>query len=186
VGNKGGYCTLSFIPTLGTMILGLIAGGWLKGDGTGWIKAGKMVVAGGLFLAAGFLVDAFGACPSVKRIWTPAWVLFSGGWCFLLLAAFYTVIDVMDYRTWSFPLRVIGMNSIAAYCIADGRFVREFITSSFQTHLGWTWTWLVQSVGEARQPLFEAYQPLAMGVVLLTAYWLILFWMYWRGIFLRI
>ncbi len=32
--NGGGYATLSFIPTLGTMILGLIAGGWLKGDGS--------------------------------------------------------------------------------------------------------------------------------------------------------
>ena len=28
--NAGGYATLSFIPTLGTMILGLIAGGWLR------------------------------------------------------------------------------------------------------------------------------------------------------------
>ena len=30
VANDGGYLTLSFIPTLGTMILGLIAGGWLR------------------------------------------------------------------------------------------------------------------------------------------------------------
>ena len=35
-----------------------------------------------------------GVCPVVKRIWTPSWVLFSGGWCFLLLAAFYAVVDV--------------------------------------------------------------------------------------------
>ena len=31
VENGGGYLTLSFIPTLGTMILGLIAGRWLRG-----------------------------------------------------------------------------------------------------------------------------------------------------------
>ena len=30
VGNGGGYSTLSFIPTLGTMILGLLAGGVLR------------------------------------------------------------------------------------------------------------------------------------------------------------
>ena len=30
VANEGGYLTLSFIPTLGTMILGLIAGRWLR------------------------------------------------------------------------------------------------------------------------------------------------------------
>ena len=35
VANGGGYLTLSFIPTLGTMILGLIAGGWLRDVGAG-------------------------------------------------------------------------------------------------------------------------------------------------------
>ena len=30
----------------------------------------------------------------MKRIWTPSWTLFSGGWCFLLLAAAYAMIDV--------------------------------------------------------------------------------------------
>src|SRR6058998_3110628 len=32
--NEGGWSTLSFIPTLGTMILGLLAGEWLKGNGS--------------------------------------------------------------------------------------------------------------------------------------------------------
>ena len=181
LGNGGGYCTLSFIPTLGTMILGLIAGGWLKGGGTGWQKTARLALAGAAFLAAGYAADAFGICPSVKRIWTPAWTLFSGGWCFLLLAAFYTVIDVMDFRTWSFPLRVVGMNSIAAYCIADGHVVREFIAGAFQTHIGFGAfdAWF-------RDYHPEVYHPFVLGVVLLSVYWLILFWMYRRGIFLRI
>ena len=33
--NGGGYSTLSFIPTLATMILGLIAGKWLKNNSSG-------------------------------------------------------------------------------------------------------------------------------------------------------
>src|SRR4029450_11670252 len=74
---NGGYCTLNFIPTLGTMILGLIAGGWLKSDKSNSKKVVWLVVAGGCALAAGFLLDRFGICPSIKRIWTPAWVLYS-------------------------------------------------------------------------------------------------------------
>ncbi len=35
VANGGGYLTLSFIPTLATMLLGLLAGGWLRGPGPG-------------------------------------------------------------------------------------------------------------------------------------------------------
>ncbi|MEI2679237.1 MAG: hypothetical protein V9G29_16095 [Burkholderiaceae bacterium] len=50
------------------------------------------------------------------------------------MAGFYAVVDARGWKGWSFPLVVIGMNSIAAYCIAhlwDG-----FIASSFKTHLG--------------------------------------------------
>ena len=41
--NGGGYATLSFIPTLGTMILGLIAGGWLRLEEAPWKKIGSFV-----------------------------------------------------------------------------------------------------------------------------------------------
>ena len=172
--NTGGYATLSFIPTLGTMILGLIAGGWIKGGGTGWNKVGRLTLAGLAGLVLGIAANYFGVCPIVKRIWTPSWVLFSGGWCFLFLAAFYAIMDVMRLQTWAFPLRVIGMNSIAAYCMAD--LMRSFIIGTLHTHLG----------VEAFQYWGEAYEPFAIGVVVLTVYWLILFWMYRRGIFLRI
>jgi len=172
--NGGGYATLSFIPTLGTMILGLIAGGWLKGGGTGWSKAGWLALAGVAGLALGIAADSYGICPSVKRIWTPAWTLFSGGWCFLFLAGFYAVMDVMQLQTWAFPLRVVGMNSIAAYCMAA--LIHPFIVGTLRTHLG----------SDVFKVWGEAYEPLAIGAVVLTVYWLILFWMYRRGIFLRI
>src|SRR6266851_2163691 len=84
VANGGGYLTLSFIPTLGTMILGLIAGRWLRER----VPIGKLVVAGIIGIAAGALLHFAGICPVVKRIWTLSWTLFSGGICFLFLAAF--------------------------------------------------------------------------------------------------
>ncbi|MGH9651409.1 MAG: acyltransferase family protein, partial [Terriglobales bacterium] len=112
--NDGGYATLSFIPTLGTMILGLLAGGVLRSDRTPAARVRWFVAAGGLGIASGWLLGALGLCPVVKRIWTPSWTLFSGGWCLLLAAAFYAVIDAKGYKRWAFPLVVIGMNSIAA------------------------------------------------------------------------
>src|SRR6185295_13101943 len=116
--NEGGYSTLSFIPTLGTMILGLIAGRWLQRDWSAMKKLGVLILMGAICLAAGYAADYFGICPSVKRIWTPAWVLYSGGWCFLILAGFYATLDAVGLSGWAFPLRVIGMNSIAAYVMA--------------------------------------------------------------------
>ena len=80
------------------------------------------------------LLHFAGICPIVKRIWTPAWTLFSGGLCFLFLAAFCWLTEVKGYRKWAFPLVVIGANSIAAYLMAH--LWERFILDSFRIHLG--------------------------------------------------
>ena len=80
VANEGGYLTLSFIPTLGTMILGLVAGRWYRTFAP-IIPLKRFVVAGVIGIAAGLLLHFTGICPVVKRIWTPSWTLFSGGIC---------------------------------------------------------------------------------------------------------
>jgi predicted acyltransferase len=171
--NDGGYLTLSFIPTLGTMILGLIAGQWLRASAPR-IPMKRLLLAGVIGIAAGLLLHVTGICPVVKRIWTPSWTLFSGGVCFLFLAAFSWVIEVKGYKKWSFFLVVVGMNSIAAYLIAH--LFEDFIISSFRINLG--------------QHFFQmfgtAYEPLTQGVFVLFTYWLILLWMYRRKLFLKI
>src|SRR6476659_8887665 len=43
--NEGGWSTLSFIPTLGTMILGLLTGEWLKGNKSRPEKLRGLVIA---------------------------------------------------------------------------------------------------------------------------------------------
>ena len=172
--NRGGYSTLSFIPTLGTMILGLLAGNVLCSARTTFEKTRWLALAGVVGLAAGWLLGATGVCPVVKRIWTPSWVLFSGGWCFLFLAAFYLVMDIWNRRAWAFVLVVVGMNSIAAYLIAhlfDG-----FIVKALPRHLGEA-TFLLAG---------PAYKPLLLGLGVLIVEWLLLWWMYRRKIFLRI
>lgn len=172
--NGGGYATLSFIPTLATMILGLIAGEVLRRDSARWQKVLGFVVAGGILLAAAWALNEYGICPSVKRIWTPTWVLTSGGWCLLLLAGFYTVIDWIGFRSWAFPLAVIGMNSIAAYCMAG--LWEGFVSRNLHTHFGHA----------PFEILGEAYVPLVHGAAVLLCFWLILYWMYRQKIFIRI
>ena len=109
VANPGGYATLSFIPTLGTMVLGLLAGGvLLSGAGRG--------------------VKCFGWLRRGPSAWPPDWRriitasaqssnasgrelgVYSGGICLFLLAAFYVVIEIWQLRRWAFPWIVIGMN----------------------------------------------------------------------------
>lgn len=171
--NPGGYVTLSFIPTLGTMILGLIAGGVLKSERTNGKKFLWFLLAGGLLLGVGYALGHFGICPVVKRIWTPSWTLFSGGACFLLLGGFFMVIDWAGLAAWSFPLRVIGMNSIAAYWIEATSW--GFIGAALTRHFG---TALFERAGD--------WQPVAYGGAQLFVAWCFLFWLYRNRAFLRI
>jgi predicted acyltransferase len=172
--NGGGYATLSFIPTLGTMILGLIAGGVLRSAREPAARVRWLVSAGVIAVTAGWLLGALGICPVVKRIWTPSFTLWSGGLCLLMLAGLYQAIDVRGWRRWAFPLVVVGMNSIAAYC-SEWLFMR-FIADALKTHLG-----------EGAFHVFgDAYAPLLLGACVLGIIWIVLYWMYRRRIFLRI
>jgi predicted acyltransferase len=171
--NDGGYLTLSFIPTLGTMLLGLAAGRWFQ-DAAPRIPIRKFLVAAAACSAAGLLLHFAGICPIVKRIWTPAWTLWSGGVCFFFLAAFSWVIDVRKHRRIAFPLVVIGMNSIAAYVMAE--LCRTFVENSIRINLGMGF---LNIFGEGMEPTF-------LGALTLLVYWLVLYWMFRKKIFVRI
>ncbi|AXE19754.1 DUF5009 domain-containing protein [Runella rosea] len=172
--NGGGYSTLSFIPTLGTMILGLLAGQWLKSDSEPMEKVKRFATLGVALLVVGSLLSWLGICPNVKRIWTPTWVLFSGGWCFVLLAAFYWLVDIQGWRKAFIWLIIIGTNSIAAYVISHT--IVEFIHHSIQTHVSQTYD----------QVFGITYESLVRGGLILLVEWLILRWMYRNRIFVRI
>jgi predicted acyltransferase len=171
--NGGGYLTLSFIPTLGTMLLGVIAGRWFH-ENAPKIPLRKFAIAAIALMAAGLLLHFTGICPIVKRIWTPSWTLWSAGVCFAFLAAFSWVTDVKGYRKVALPLVVVGMNSIAAYLFAH--LWEEFILNSFKIHLGMRF---LNMFGAGLEPLF-------LGVLTMMAYWVILWWLFKKRIFIRI
>ncbi len=172
--NGGGYSTLSFIPTLGTMTLGLIAGQWLKNATSASLLVRRFLITAVILFVSGLALDLAGINPIVKRIWTPAWVLFSGGWCFVLLAGFYFLVDMKQNKSWFLPLIVIGTNSIAAYIIAHT--IDGFIADSFRIHIG----------PDYNSFLGEAYRPFVTGVIILIVEWWILYWMYTKKLFIKI
>jgi len=172
--NGGGYLTLNFVPSLATMIFGLLAGGLLRGERPAVGKFWMLIGLGLGGLATGWVLDQSGLCPSVKRIWTPSWAIFSAGWTCLLLGGFYGTIDLKGYRGWSFPLLVVGMNSIAMYCMAH--LFDRFIRDGLKIHLG-------RHVFEF---LGAPYEPIVQRAAILFVLWLICLWLYSRKIFLRI
>jgi predicted acyltransferase len=169
--SEGGYATLNFVPSLATMILGLMAGELLRKPSLSpRQKFLRLALAGVGCLAAGAVLGET-LCPIVKRIWTPSWVLSSAGWTFAMLAAFFWVIDVRGRRGWAFPLAVVGMNSIAMYCMSQT--LKPWTRRTLQTHLG--------------QDIFQGdYAPVVQSLAVLAVLWLFCFWMYRQKIFVRI
>lgn len=168
--NKGGYATLNFVPSLATMIIGLLCGELLRSPRTSRKKIRALLI-GGLVLVVAGAITGFTVCPIVKRIWTPSWALFSGGLVVWLLAAFYWVIDVAGYRKWSQFLIVVGMNSIAIYLMSQ--LLRPWVRDTLKIHLG--------------PDLFRGdYGAIWQQSLTLLLFWLVCWWMYRRKIFLRI
>ncbi|MCX7420347.1 MAG: DUF5009 domain-containing protein [Planctomycetia bacterium] len=194
--NDGGYQTLNFIPSLATMLFGLMAGTLLRSGASDSDKVKWLLKAGACCFAVSMALDTsiwpitipscdWHLAPIVKRIWSPGWAVFSTGWTFWMLAAFYWVIDVRQWRLWSWPLVIVGMNSIAMYVMAQ--LMKNWVGASMKTHLttvdaifGWQQGIAFKIFGE-----YPLATPLGHAARLFGL-WLICVWLYRRKIFVRV
>ena len=172
--SGGGYCTLSFIPTLGTMILGLIAGKWLQAAGSFSIRTLWFLGAAAACMLLAWVLDRQGLCPIVKRIWTPSWTLWSGGICFAWLWVLHAVCDVGRVSGWGGFWKVIGANSIVAYVMSWT--LEQPIHAAIERHFGW----LVDKIGN------EVLQSFLIGATTLAIFWYVLWWLKRHRLHVRI
>lgn len=172
--NGGGYQTLNFIPSIATMLFGSVVGTFLCARPPAQLVLIRLVGGGVLMLLAGLGMDMLGFCPLVKRIWTPSWTLFSTGWCFLMLAGFYAVVDGLKWRWWVYPLVIAGMNSILLYVMSQ--LMRPWTGATLRCHLGENYASF----------LGAKYAPLVEANAILLVFWLIVWWLSRQKIFVRI
>ena len=119
---------ISTIPAIATGLMGIFAGELLRTSDETLSKNNKVVyllAAGIVSLLLCLVWDFF--FPINKNLWTSSFVLCAGGFSTLLLAFFYWIVDVLNYRKWTFFFVVIGMNSIVIYMV--GRYIDFAYTS---------------------------------------------------------
>ncbi|QDT70030.1 hypothetical protein MalM25_29750 [Planctomycetes bacterium MalM25] len=174
--NPEGYNTLNFVPSLATMILGLLAGERLRtgGERGAAFTLGWLLGVGAVLIAIGVLIDSIGVCPMVKKLWTPSFALASGGICLVILGVLYAIIDVAGWRRWAWPAEVVGRNPLAVYVMTWT--LAAWLMSNLVTHLGEA---CFSAFGEAYAPLLGN---LAVGSLLLMIAW----WMDSRKVYVRL
>ena len=204
--NAGGYQTLNFIPSIATMIFGLMAGIVLKGDRDESQRLRWLFKAGLVCFVVSLAADStlwpvqwlkpawqtkiadfsWSLCPAVKRIWTPTWALFSGGWAFWILGAFYWLVDVKGYQKIVMPLAVVGINSIAMYCLSQlfrgwiGGAIKVVLTTIDQ-FAGWQ-----AGLSFWLDPDRWAYAPILDNALRLAVLWGVCLWLYRSRLFIRL
>lgn len=109
---------LGTIPAIGTCLIGVLTGTWLKSDR---LKTGSQILRltniGALLAVAGLIWNTF--FPINKSLWTSSFVLFTAGLAIIILSVSYWLIDVKGYKKLLPPFLAFGRNAIAAYVLAD-------------------------------------------------------------------
>lgn len=113
-----------------TVILGALAGQTMKNGQQNRNRAALTLLLTGLALVVAGWAWNF-QMPVIKRLWTCSMVLLSGGYCFLLMALFYYVIDCRGYSRGLNWLKIYGMNSITAYMLGECVDFRSIASSLF-------------------------------------------------------
>lgn len=211
--STGYYVTFNAISSAGTILMGALAGELLKSPGSQARKVTVLLGAGSFALAVGWALSGGGgwipfsftpSVPMIKRLWTASFALFAAGWTILLLAAFYLVIDVLNWRWWSFPFVVVGMNSIAMYVIAElfrsdaRRFANLIVPPvgvdadtatlarrrlvDFLPVVDFS-NWTVRFGVDLSQWYFT---PIIESVIVLAVFWLACYWLYRHKIFFKV
>ena len=175
---------LSTIPAISTTLLGVLAGICL---GSEWSPSRKTVVLAGGGAAAAVIGLLWGAVfPINKNLWTSSYVLFTGGFAAILLAACYWFIDVREWRHGTKPFVIFGVNAITLF-VVSGLLVKTLAlirvagTDGRQVAVS-TWAYQHWFLPLAAPQTASLLYSIANLVLLFGLLW----WMYRRRLFIRV
>jgi predicted acyltransferase len=108
---------LSTLPAVATLLIGVLAGEWMRTKRSGRRKAIGLAAAGLILLLVGWLLHPL--LPINKRIWTSTFALFSSGVSLVVFSFCYAIVDLERWRRWAVPVLVFGTNAIFAFALSS-------------------------------------------------------------------
>ena len=184
-GNRDPEGIIHTIPAIGTTLIGVLTGHWLRTKKSPNKLIGAMVLFGILGMLGGELWNRW--FPINKNLWTSSFVLFSGGFALLFLSLLYWVTEVKRWRgAWTMPILVFGMNAIAGF-VADSLIYGPGYTFTARGPSGALVNW-----HEAAQAYLEgaglsaANASLIYSLGAVAICWLLLWFLWRKKIFLKV
>lgn len=167
---SGHYTTLNFLGNALTVLFGCWTGLLLQSDRTPAQRLRLLLASALAALVLALLLEP--AIPMVKRLWTGSFLFWSTGLVLLGFAAFYAVIEMRGWHRWTFPLVVVGANSIFIYAFS-------------QVLRGWLSRGLAAFDG--RQFAFLGpVGAIPHNILVMLVMWGLCYWLYQRRIFFKI
>lgn len=162
---------LSTLPAIVTAMFGLFTGEFVRSKSmqNEYKRVAVMSGAAIVLLVAGYLWDI--VFPINKNLWSCSFVCCAGGWSLLLFALFYLIVDVIGWRKWAFPFRVIGMNSITIYL------AQQFVDFSTPVNA---------LFGGVLKFLPEGFYALGWWCCYMLVCWALLYFLYNKKVFLKV
>jgi len=109
---------LSDLPAIGTSLMGVLAGIWLRSKRSIPAKTAGLAAACIASLAVGYLWSL--EFPLNKNMWTSSFVLVAGGYSLALLTVVFWAVEQRNWRKgWTWVWLVFGSNAIAAYMFSE-------------------------------------------------------------------
>jgi len=170
---------LSTLPAIATMICGTFAGRWIAEQQRPLSeRLTAMFAVGALAMMLGLMWHW--VFPINKNIWTSSYVVFTAGIGAVSLATCMWLIDVMQWRRWTFPFVIYGVNPMLAF-LGSGLMARLIASL-------WTWetaegtrtslqAFVFKSVYASWLPPREASFAYAVSFV---ALWFLILWGAWK------
>ena len=107
---------LSTLPAIVNVIAGYFAGIYIQKHGNNKNTVGMLFIAGIVLLAVALAWDIY--FPINKPIWTSSYVLYSTGWALIVLAVLMLVIEVANFKKWTYFFEVFGKNPLFIYIMS--------------------------------------------------------------------
>ncbi|MFL6215054.1 MAG: acyltransferase family protein [Blastocatellia bacterium] len=107
---------LSTIPAIATVLLGILAGHWIKSARSARQKLYGLIGGGIAGIVAGEVMNLW--FPINKNLWTSSYVVFTAGCALLFLALCYWLVDMRGSHRAVFPFVAFGMNALAVFALS--------------------------------------------------------------------